>query len=124
MKLRIATLLTLSLASSMAFAGGEFEFKDDNKDGNLDRNEYYLSMADAGVFAKWDTDNDGLLTKDEFNEIDNDHDFDAWDTDGNYYLDAAEVYDGYYTAYDKDEDGQWNAAEWEEADEDGFWDFF
>lgn len=123
MTLRITTLLALSLSSSMVFAAGDFEFNDANQDGILDRNEYYDSMADSGVFSEWDTDNDSLLSEDEFNEIGNDYGFDTWDTDDNYYLDAAEVYDGYYTVYDKDEDGHWNATEWDDAGEDGFWDF-
>lgn len=123
MKLHIATLLALSFTSSIALAAGDFEFKDANKDGNLDRNEYYGSMADAGIFYEWDTDDDGLLSEDEFAEIDNDYDFATWDLDDNNYLDAAEVYDGYYTAYDLDEDGHWDGDEWDDAGEDGFWDF-
>lgn len=122
MKFHITTLIALSLSSSMAFAAGDFEFNDTNKDGNLDRNEYYGSMADASIFSDWDLDNDSLLSEDEFDEIGSDYDFDTWDLDDNNYLDAAEVYDGYYNAYDEDEDGHWNPTEWDDAGDEGFFD--
>jgi len=121
MKGRIATLVALTFASSLAMAES-FTFQDTNDDGKISKDEFYGSMADAGVYSDWDLDNDGLLSEDEFNEVGLDYDFDAWDGDYNNYLDAGEFYDGYYDAYDEDENGHWDATEWDDAGDAGVFD--
>lgn len=122
MKTRIITLLAFSLASTMTFAAGSFTYNDGNDDGKISKDEYYGTLSDAGIYSDWDTDNDGLLTEEEFDEIGYDYDFGAWDYDDNEYLDATELYEGYYDTYDEDEDGHWNAGEWDDAGDDGFFD--
>ncbi len=122
MKGRFTTLLALSLASSMTFAAGSLSFEDANSDGKVSKDEYQNSLSDAGVYSDWDADNDGLLTDEEFDEAGFDNDFTAWDADNSDYLDAGEVYDGYFDSFDENENGHWNAGEWDDAGDEGFFD--
>lgn len=122
MKLRITSFIALSLASTMALAASGSSVQDANSDGNISKDEFFGSMSDVGVYSDWDSDNDGLLTEDEFNELDWDYDFATWDADSNTYLDAGEFYDGYYNSYDEDENGHWDENEWDDAGDGGLFD--
>jgi len=122
MKLRITSFIALSLASTMAFAASNFEAQDANGDGNISKDEFFGSVSDVGTYSDWDSDSDGLLTEDEFNEVGWDYDFVTWDVDGNSYLDGGEVYDGYFNTYDEDENGHWDDGEWDDAGDGGLFD--
>lgn len=122
MKLRITSFIALSLASTMALAAGSSTVQDANSDGNITKDEFFGSMSDVGTYSDWDLDSDGLLNEDEFNEIGWDYEFDTWDGDYNNYLDAGEVYDGYYDTYDEDENGHWDDGEWDDAGDGGLFD--
>lgn len=125
MKLKI-----VSLAAVIAFAGSamvasalDFGVVDANADGNVTTDEFYGAASDAGLYADWDTDSDGLIEENEFSEIGGDWDYDTWDANSDGYLDSGEFYDGYYGNYDSDEDGHWDNGEWDDAGEEGFFDW-
>lgn len=119
---RIALVAAISLFSSAALAGGSFSANDQDNNGKLSQDEYYGAVSDVGTYSDWDTDSDGLLTEDEYDEIGLDYDFADWDSDDNNYLDAGEVYGGYYEAYDENENGHWENGEWDDAGDSGLWD--
>ena len=78
MKTRIA-----ALAASAALAGSGalaqvVDAWDDNDDGLLDEAEFSQGLLDAGVFDEWDVDDDDLVGSDEFAE----GVYGLWDTDG------------------------------------------
>ena len=119
------------LATSIILAGGaaladksfeSFDTADTNNDGEISKDEFYGLVSDAGIYADWDADSDGFIEEEEFNELGLDDDFDSWDADENSYLDTNEFYDGYFTAFDEDEDGHWNNYEWDDAGDGGLFD--
>lgn len=110
----------LALSSTAAFAS--FSGQDVNGDGQLSKDEFYGTVADAGTYSDWDLNDDGLLDEDEIAELDVDWDYDTWDANADGFLDSGEVYDGIYTTYDANEDGHWDQGEWDDAGEDGFFD--
>ncbi|MGX0876852.1 hypothetical protein ACSSV4_001534 [Roseovarius sp. MBR-154] len=111
----LATVTGPALAQS-------FVSYDENSDGKITKDEFYGSVADAGIYADWDTNDDGLLDEEEFGALDTDWDYDTWDADANSYVDAGEFYDGYYSSYDVDESGHWDNGEWDDAGEEGLFD--
>lgn len=118
----------ISLASAVVLAstpvlGETFGNYDSNSDGKISKDEFYGSVADTGTYSDWDTDGDGLINGTEFAALGYDWDYDVWDVDNNNYVDAGEFYDGYYTAYDADEDGHWQDGEWDDAGEAGLFDW-
>ena len=122
MKAQLTTLLALSMASSMSLAAASFNFQDANDDGKISKDEYYSTLSDSGIYADWDLNGDGFINEGEFEEVGFDYDFTTWDVDNNDYLDADELYDGYYSAYDDNESGHWDAGEWDDAGDEGFFD--
>ena len=103
----------------------DFSFRDDNNDGIVTRNEFDKRVGDGGFFGKWDTDDSGLIDEREYNGIGFDEgfgDFDAWDVDDSRYLDERELNDGIYKGFDENENGHWDANEWDDAGDAGFWD--
>lgn len=122
MKAQITTLLALSLASSVSLAAANFEFQDQNDDGSISKDEYYSTLSDEGVYADWDLNDDGLIEVGEFEDVGFDYEFSTADVDNNNYLDATELYDSYYDTYDDNENGHWDAGEWDDAGDEGFFD--
>ncbi|MGB7755899.1 MAG: hypothetical protein WBL23_07525 [Salinisphaera sp.] len=115
--------LALTVIGGTASAATDLSDWDHNSDGYVSTDEFYGTVGDNGYYADWDTDGNGLLDQDEFNNLGvDDVGFDDWDTDDDGYLDSGEVYDGYYSYYDANEDGHWNNGEWDDAGEDGFFD--
>ena len=119
------------LTTSVMFAAGaaladqtfeSFDTADTNGDGEISKDEFYGLVSDAGIYADWDADSDGFIEEEEFNEIGLDDDFDTWDADENSYLDTNEFYEGYFTAFDEDENGHWNNYEWDDAGDGGLFD--
>lgn len=121
MKNRLTLFLALIFAGSAAFAA-DFTYQDTNDNGKISKDEFYGTVSDAGIYSDWDLDNDGFLVENELNEVGFDYDYDTWDADSNGYLDAAELYDGYYNVYDADENGHWDGNEWDDAGDAGFFD--
>ncbi|TPW29322.1 penta-EF hand family protein [Pararhizobium mangrovi] len=118
----IAVATTLALGATPSLAKS-FSAQDADGNGQISRDEFYSSAADNGTFSDWDTTNDGLIDENEFGALDRDWSFADWDTDGNDYLDSGEFYDGYYASYDANEDGHWDNGEWDDAGENGLFDF-
>jgi hypothetical protein len=103
----------------------DFSFRDDNNDGIVTRDEFNRRVGDVGVFGKWDADRSGMIDEREFNEIGFDEgfgDFDTWDVDDNRYLNETELNDGIYKGFDENENGHWDGNEWDDAGDAGFWD--
>lgn len=122
MKAQLTSLIALSLASSMSMAAANFTFQDANDDGKISKDEYYNTLSDSGIYADWDLNDDGLLDVGEFEDVGFDYEFSEWDVDNNDYLDAGELYDSYYDTYDDNENGHWDAGEWDDAGDEGFFD--
>ncbi|KMQ74140.1 hypothetical protein [Marinobacter subterrani] len=122
MKAQLTSLIALSLASSMSLAAANFTFQDANDDGKISKDEYYNTLSDSGIYADWDLNDDGLLDVGEFEDVGFDYEFSEWDVDNNDYLDAGELYDSYYDTYDDNENGHWDAGEWDDAGDEGFFD--
>lgn len=120
-------LKTLSLTTALVFSAtaamASFASQDVNGDGQLSKDEYYGSVADAGVYADWDKNSDGLLDENEFKGVNADWNFTTCDVSADGYVDAGELYDGYYTTYDSTEDGHWDNGEWDDAGEAGLFDW-
>lgn len=70
--------------------GGEYDNEwsewDANDDNMLDYNEYEAGVGEAGVFNKWDTDNDGAYSEDELNS----GLYGTWDMNDDGYLNEEE----------------------------------
>ena len=118
-------------ATSILFAGGiasadqtfeSFDTADTNNDGSVSKDEFYGLVSDAGIYSDWDYDSDGFIDENEYGDIGLDEDFDALDADDNAYVDSGELYDGYFSLYDEDEDGHWNDLEWDDAGDAGLFD--
>lgn len=118
-------------ATSILFAGGiasadqtfeSFDTADTDDNGSISKDEFYGLVSDAGIYSDWDYDADGFIEEDEYNEIGLDEDFGAWDVNDDTYLDTDEFYDGYFTAFDEDENGHWDSLEWDDAGDAGLFD--
>ncbi len=120
-------LKTLSLTTALVFSAtaamASFQTQDVNGDGQLSKDEYYGSVSDAGVYADWDKNSDGLLDETEFTAVNADWVFTTYDVSADGYVDAGELYDGYYASYDSTEDGHWDNGEWDDAGEAGLFDW-
>lgn len=114
--------LAVGLASAPVQAA-PFASYDTNSDGMISKDEFYGSVADVGTYSDWDADNDGLLSESEFGDLGVDWDYTAWDADDNDYLDSGEFYDSYYAEYDANEDSHWEQGEWDDAGEAGLFDW-
>lgn len=121
----------IALATSILMAGGmasadvtfeSFETADTNNDKQVSKDEFYGLVSDAGIFADWDYDADGFIEENEYADIGLDSDFDSWDADNDNYLGADEFYEGYFSAFDEDEDGHWDDYEWDDAGDAGLFD--
>ena len=118
-------------ATSILFAGGiasadqtfeSFDTADTDDNGSISKDEFYGLVSDAGIYSDWDYDADGFIEEDEYNEIGLDENFGAWDVNDDSYLDTDEFYDGYFTAFDEDENGHWDSLEWDDAGDAGLFD--
>ena len=68
-------------------------------------------------------DDDGLIEITEFGQTDFDSTwYGDWDLNDDDFVDSGEFYDGFFGAYDADEDGHWDNAEWDDAGEVGLFD--
>lgn len=73
----------------------------------------YGSPAWTGTdYATWDTDADGLLSRDEFGTVFEDGVYDDWDADGDGYLDENEWTDANWRMWDTDGDEMVETTEW------------
>ena len=50
------------------YYGEPFDAWDENRDSQLDRNEFNAGLSEKGTFREWDTDGDGAIGKEEYNE--------------------------------------------------------
>ena len=85
----IAATAGVLLVTGTAFAVD----MDDNKDSVVDFEEFKRGADEMDLFAIYDTDKDGVLTREEF-------------------------YEGTFRAYDTDNDGMWSQTEagvWDES---------
>lgn len=114
--------VVLGLASTPAMAA-TFSSLDENSDSQISKDEFYGSVADAGIYSDWDADSDGLINESEFDAFDYDWDYTAWDVNEDGYIDSGEFYDTYYVTYDADENGHWDNGEWDDAGEAGLFDW-
>ena len=122
MRNQIAIAIALSLAGSLALAETSFESLDTDGNGKVTKDEYHGSVSDMGVFSDWDSNSDGNLGENEFNEIGFDHDFDTWDANNDSYLDSDEFYDGVFESYDANDDGYWESSEFDDVGDAGLFD--
>ena len=123
MRKQMLLSLALTLGMLSPALAQSFESYDTNGDGNVTKDEYYGSIADWGTYPDWDTSGDGLVDEEEFGALGHDWDYDTWDSDANGYVDSGEFYDGLYTTYDSEEDGHWQLGNWDDAGEEGWFDF-
>lgn len=122
---RAALATGIMLATSLAFGDVTFESFDTadiDDSGEITKDEFYGFITDAGIYADYDYDDDGFIDENEYDAIGLEYDFDAWDVDDDDYLDDDEFYDGYFAAFDEDEDGHWDGLEWDDAGEAGLFD--
>jgi hypothetical protein len=113
------------LASGLAWADQSFESfdsADTNSDGNISKDEFYGLVSDAGIYPDWDYDSDGFIDENEYNDLGLTEDFDGLDANNDSYLDADEFYEGYFSAFDGNEDGHWSGYEWDDAGDGGLFD--
>ena len=115
-------ILGITLAAMSGTAAAAFDDRDLNNDNQISEDEYYGMVSDAGLFADWDTDSDGLIEPDEFDEIGVDAEFDSWDENEDSYVDSGEFYDNTFSTFDEDEDGHWDNGEWDDAGDAGWFD--
>ena len=98
---------------------------DANTDNRVTREEFQAYARDRRVFERWDENSDGMYGQDEFDAIGFDDevgDYEAWDTDGNGSLGADEFWGSVFGAFDDNEDGHWDAGEWDDAGDSGLFD--
>ncbi|MDW5377686.1 hypothetical protein R6258_12210 [Halomonas sp. HP20-15] len=113
--------IALALGSTGAFAAS-FESQDANGDGKLSKDEFYSSVSDIGTYSDWDLNDDGLIDDNEFGKLNNDWTYGEWDANGDNYVDSGEFYDGIFTNFDADENGNWDDGEWDDAGNAGLFD--
>ena len=122
----LATTILFTGAIASANEGSDtsrtFDDADANNSGEVSKDEFYGLVSDAGIYSDWDTDSDGFIDENEFNELGLDEDFDSLDANDDSYLDSDEFYDGYFTAFDDDNDGYWSDYEWDDAGDAGLFD--
>ncbi len=125
-KTSLALGVMLALGSGSALAA-TFDTADSNGNGKISKDEYYGYVGDIGVYGDWDLNDDGLLSDDEWAEVDYDFDYDydslsAWDDDDDGLLDDNEVYEGTFADFDLDDDDYLDADEWDDAGDSGWLD--
>jgi hypothetical protein len=91
-RLAAAPVLALALAAAPAAAEPPGDW-DADADGALSREEFAAGMDEGGVFDDWDADASGALDRDEF-------------------------YEGFYSAYDADDDEELGEDEWRPLQDD------
>lgn len=125
MRKQIVLATSILMAGSIASADITFESfdaADTDNNSKVSKDEFYGLVSDAGIFADWDYDADGFIEENEYADIGLDNDFDAWDADDDSYLSSDELYDGYFSTFDEDENGHWNDLEWDDAGDAGLFD--
>ena len=96
----------------------DFDRYDRNTDQQWDRDEFNTSMGESTIFNDWDTDRDGFLNENEYNEGtrnwqgENRGVFGDWDADRNGNIDQNEFNEGTFNAWDADRNGTLNSDEY------------
>lgn len=109
--------------SASAFAAGTASFSGWDTDNNnlLTKEEFQSGMRSKGLFNTWDTDKDGYLNRTEYDAVGWDDDYYGdWDSDNDDRLTEDETYVGTFSAYDEDENGHWDGDEWDDAGDEGW----
>lgn len=119
---KTALAIVLSLPGTAAMAEAGFGKYDTNNDGVFTENEFNSYVDDAGLFSNWDADNDGFIEENEFNEVGLEGGYSTFDGNGDSLVDSTELYEGAYDSFDENENGHWEAGEWDDAREAGFFD--
>lgn len=119
--LRNSTAMALALAvlAGPAFAQAEWTFADVDQDGNLELTEREFESVSRDAFERLDTNNDDILTEDEFaqGDLTADGDFAEWDADADDALDWGEFHANLFEAYDEDDDDVLAEQEFTELNE-------
>lgn len=117
------TVAAFALVAAPA-AADLFDEWDADTSGDLTSEEFSTGFYDTGVYDEWDADDDGLLSNDELG--DSSLYDETWDANEDGLLDQNEFGDGYYQAYDVNDDQVIDDTEWsafeEDADEAGWFD--
>lgn len=109
----------LIFASDTSLAQSSFEMTDDNNDGRISKNEFYVVIARAGVFETLDTNADGRIDEEELEAFDDEVAL-AWDLDEGEALDRRAFYNGVYRYIDEGVDGSIDTFEWNDPEENGW----
>lgn len=118
----VSLTLTMMLSTAPASAAS-FDDLDTDRDGLLSREEFGVGADATATYDRLDRDQDGLIATDEVNDLNPDWDYTGWDSNADNYLERQEFYDGYYGAYDANSDGVWVEDEWDNAADDGTFDW-
>lgn len=89
---------------------------DTNDDDMVSREEFEEFFDDTDAFARYDDDDDGVLSQAEYDEavedrLEGEAYFAGLDADGSGGLDRAEFIDGLYSLYDSDRSGMLSESE-------------
>lgn len=118
--------LVISAATPFSIAqwdsASAFEAYDTDSSGAVEKSEFLGAIAGISTFRQWDEDGDGKLSEDEFRDVGLDGEFRDWDTDSDTYLDDDEFNLGTFETFDEDGSGNWQAGEWNNADDAGLLD--
>jgi len=131
-------LAIITLAGGPAVAQAAYADWNSNGDATgIDYNEFGSNFDRLGVYSKWDADNDGTLTenefmagvgekRDRFNERFGADAFDKWDANNDKALTTDEFRQGVFKVYDADADKVIEEPEFGDLGDDvgdgGFWD--
>lgn len=121
-KFCLALGVSLALCSASALADGAFSKLDKDGNGQLSKQEFRSTASDSKKFSGYDSNRDGMLGENEWNEADFDYEWATWDGNSDGFVDADEFNEGTFDYFDENEDGHWDGNEWDDAGDDGWLD--
>ena len=137
LKTTAAAGLAFSLLAAPAIAQEAWSDWNVNSDTGIDANEFNTGFDGAGIYDKWDANDDGNVSQDEWNAAIGDNStafnerfgetaWDDWDADDNDMLTNEEFQTGAFGAYDDNDDNYIDEPEFGDYGDDigdgGFWD--
>ncbi|MFP4623070.1 MAG: EF-hand domain-containing protein [Gemmatimonadota bacterium] len=118
----LALLAAAAMVTGCATAAGELAFPavDADDDGQVSRMEFEGFLGDMNAFDRYDDNNDGELSLEEYREavtagIEGEAYFRGFDQDRSGGLSRAEFISGIFSTYDRNGDGWLNEEEFEGA---------
>lgn len=126
--LTLSIFITLFLAAGPAVAQCGFSDLDGNGNDLIENEEYNQGLFDSDYYSSWDSNEDGVLTEDEWgagtetwDDYSGDVGFSDWDSNYDNELTEDEFNKGFWNTLDDDDNNTIDQDEWDvfDSEEDG-----